>query len=777
MVQQKPETAVTPLLDRYVFRELTSPFLLGIGLFTFFLTIDRIYHLTDLVVTKGVPFPLVLGLLGYMLPSFLAHTLPIAFLVALLLVLGRMAADLEIVALKASGVSPLRLFAPFLAAGLLVTSMTALLTLVVNPWANQAFQRQLFKILQTRASTGVKDRVFNTAFGQFVIYVEEVSASQVGLRGLLVADERDPRLSRLILARQGRLFTDEENRRITLRLIDGAIHEVEVAHPARYRHTAFGLYDMNLSVETPLKGAPRIEKPEKDLPLFELLRTARELDQAGQIAAPHVVEFHKRFAFPAAALVFLLVGFPLGVRTHRGGRGVALVGSLAIVVSYYFLLTWLEGLALTRRLSPAVAVWTPTALFGAAGLVLLRGSVRHVPTVWANLLGGVRRRVARPAAPLGRAVARSRPRRFWGARDSSHLVDRYLLREFLTYLGYGLLIAAVLFVVVDLLRSLDRFLRIKPPLLYILEHFVYRVPAALYEGLPVVVLVATIFLFLGLARQHELTALKAAGVSLYRISLPIVLLAGGLTLASAAFQETILPGLNALGEEVDRIKIRGQLPRHLQRRTEIWYRSSDSRFFRIDLLDPAGQQMDGVTVLEIDRNFRVLNRLDAGRASWRAEGWEFERGTFREFTPEGGVEAVPFLLTALELPETIETFTQSHQPPETMSFLELREYVARLRESGHQVEKYLVQLYAKLSFPLVHVILVLVAIPFALRWPHGGRVLGIALAMGLTVGYWLVNSLALSFAKADLLPPLLAAWTANVVFLGLGASLFLRART
>ena len=419
---------MTRLLDRYVFRELTAPFLLGVGLFTFFLTIDRIYQLTDLVVTKGVPFHLVLQLLLYMLPSFLAHTLPIAFLVAVLLVTGRMAADLEVVALKASGVSPLRLFMPFLAAGLVVTALTAVLTLALNPWANTAFQRQLFTILQARASTGIKDRVFNTAFGQFVIYVEEVSASQVGLRGLLVADERDPKLSRLITAHQGRLFTDQENRRITLRLIDGAIHESDVGDPARYRQTTFALYDMNLSVESLLKSAPRIDKPEKDLGLFELLRTARELAGQGQIPTSHFTEFHKRFAFPLAAVVFLLVGFPLEIRARRGSRSLALVGSLVIVVTYYLLLTTLEDLALARRLRPAVAIWIPNVLFGVVGLVLLRASALQVPRERASLFLRLRLASGRQAPTRGRAVRRSRARPFWAPRDSSYLVDRYLLR-------------------------------------------------------------------------------------------------------------------------------------------------------------------------------------------------------------------------------------------------------------------------------------------------------------------------------------------------------------
>src|SRR5207244_1239550 len=120
------------------------------------------------------------------------------------------------------GVSALRLFRPVLAVALTITAVTAGLTLVANPFANREFQRQLFKILQSRAVSSLQERVFNNTFGDVIIYVEDVSASQVALRGLLVSDERDPTLSRIITAREGRLLTDEVSQRITLRLLNGA---------------------------------------------------------------------------------------------------------------------------------------------------------------------------------------------------------------------------------------------------------------------------------------------------------------------------------------------------------------------------------------------------------------------------------------------------------------------------------------------------------------------------------------------------------------------------
>jgi LPS export ABC transporter permease LptG/LPS export ABC transporter permease LptF len=737
-----------------------------------------------------VPFHLVAQLLVFMLPSFLAHTLPMALLVAVLLAGGRLAGDLEVTACKAAGISTLRLFRPVLAAGLVVMTVTAVLTLVVNPLTNQEFQRQLFRILQARAVSGLTERVFNPTFGDVIIYVEEVSASQVALRGLLVSDERDPKISRIITAREGRLLTDEENRRITLRLINGAVSEADVlpagpaagvassaggaASAARYRLTSFSIYDMSLAVASPLRAAPRVEKPEKDLSLLGLARRIDELRANRSTQAPFLVEWHKRFAFPLAAVVFAVVAFPLAVRSHRGGRSIALVGSLVILVSYYLVLTSLEGSALRLRVPAWLAIWAPNLLFSSIGAVLLVATSREwrlprLTRLWRAVAALARLIPRRSAGPSRVSV---------GGRDSTHILDRYLLRELLVFMAIGLAVAAVVFVVIDLLQTLDRYIRIKPPLVYVLEHFVYRVPAALHDGLPVVMLVATIFLFLALTRAHELTAMKAAGVSLYRVATPVLALAGGVAVAAFLFQELLLPRLNELGDEVDRVKIRGQLPRHLQSRERLWLRTADSRFYRVELLHPGTSDLYGVTVLEIDQaSFRLQSRLDARRAHWTPEGWELTDGAFREFGPRGEVHTVPFALTAIDLREEIDDFTKIHKPIGAMSYRELRDYITRLETTGFQVKKYMVELYSKIAFPLVNLIMVVVAIPFSLQSPRGGRLFGVALAIAIMAGYLVVHYVALAFARADLLPPLLAAWTANIIFLGLGTSLFLRART
>ncbi len=767
------------IVDRYVLRELSAPLGISVGVFTFFLVIDRVYQLTDLVITKQVPLQLVLFLLAFLLPPLLALTLPVALLLAVLISCGRLTDDFEVVALKASGVSPLRLLRPFLVVGLTVSLLVAWLTLVVNPWAAAAFQNNLFEILQSRAVTGIQERTFNTAFAPIVLYVQEVSPSQVALRGVLASDERDPALSRVIVAREGRVLADQRTRRVTLRFIDGSINETDAADPQRFRHTTFAIYDMNVELRASGASSKQETKPEREMSLGQLMAAASLYARDGPMAAPYRIEIHKRFAFPVAALIFVLIAFPLGIHSQRGGRAVALASGFVIMMAYNILSSSLEDLPLSGKLPVAVAIWLPNALFGLLGLVLLRAETVGMPKGWLGLAWSLATRLRKLTAGWGKKVAAVRPSaRDRGPRASTFVIDRYVLREYLLLLGLGLLVGTVLSVIVDLLQSLDGFLRKKPPWSFIAEHFLYLLPRELYKALPLIVLISTVFLFLSLSRARELDALKAAGVSLYRTCVPVLAMALLISLVALVFQEIALPEITVRSEEVDRVKIRGFPPRHLVRQGQIWYRSSDTRFLRIGLLDPAAKSLDSLVLLDLDPEFRLLDRLDVARAQWTPEGWQMSGGILRQISPAGRVRSTTFQHELIAMPEHVDDFIRIHRLPDTMSFFELRAYVAKLRSGGHPVGGYLVQLYSKLSFPLVHVLMALVAIPFALSSPRsGGRAAGLGVALVIAVGYWMVDAVAVAFGRADLLPPVLAAWTANIVFAGVGTVLLLKART
>jgi lipopolysaccharide export system permease protein len=844
------------ILDRYIWKELIAPFFLGMIIGTFLLLIDRIFDLMDLIINKGVPVQLVTLLFVYLLPSILVLTIPIGVLFSILVAFGRLSSDMEIVAMKACGVSPLRLLWPVMVFGLGATMATGYLMIDALPRANYAFKSLVFDIVRTTASAGLKEHVFNDTFGNFVIYVDEIATDQVGLRNVFVSDERKPEEQRFITARDGKLLSDEVNRRVTLRLLDGAIHETNPNALQKYREVRFRLYDITLSLENSLTKQGNTPKGDREMSLTELREAAENAANLKGNPNPYRVEIHKKFAIPAACLVFSVIGVPLGIRAHRGGRMGSFVALLPIVLFYYFALTVGENIGDYGRIPPWLAMWAPNIVVGAIALYLLRATLRErpIPLValiqrgfWATVLalqtlpqtideltkrgkakgarrGSGRRRSAPIDAASSLSAGGSWTPLVYGfilyatavvilgfvLRDRIEMsgpmlfvalitvlllywavgwlclgvMNRYLSLQFLTLFCYGLALASVVVIIGDLMTTLERYIRLKPGWKLILLHFAFRTPPFVYQGLHLVMLMSSILLFVGLSRSNELTALKAGGVSLYRVSLPILVLAGLISVSSLGFQEYVMPWMNRRGVEIDEARIKRRTMPELRKRTEIWYRgredgAAESRIYHIGLLDPASRQMNNVTVLSLGSDFVMRRRWDAKDMRWvdAEESWRLSNGVRREFRSGQPDRAETFQDQSVKLPERYQDFAQVPRAPDVMSYRELREYIDRLRDAGHQVAKYIVDLQSKISFPLAHPIMVLVGIPFALTSPRGGRVIGIALCLALGLGYFIVHSAALALARAEILPPLIAAWSANALFATLGFFLYLRART
>ncbi|MGH7265827.1 MAG: LPS export ABC transporter permease LptF, partial [Candidatus Rokuibacteriota bacterium] len=367
------------ILDRYVWKELIVPFLLGLFVFTFLLLLDKIFDLTDLLINKGVPVHLGVLLLAHLMPAFLVLTIPMGFLLAILVAFGRLSADMEIVALKASGVSPLRLLRPVLVFGLAATVATALLMIEAVPRANHGFRSLLFDIIRSRASVGLNERVFNDSFGQYVIYVEEMATDRASLRNVFVADERNPEELRIITAQEGRLLSDEASQRVVLRLVNGSVHEMSARALRKYRQVAFAQYDLALTFDNSLVRRADAPKGDREMTLTELRQQAAQAAQSRVNANPYRVEIHKKYAVPAACLVFAVVGVPLGIRAPRGGRWAAFVLFLPIVLFYHVALTLGETMGDAGRLPPWLAMWGPNLVVTALGGYLLWASVHERP--------------------------------------------------------------------------------------------------------------------------------------------------------------------------------------------------------------------------------------------------------------------------------------------------------------------------------------------------------------------------------------------------------------
>lgn len=362
----------TTRIHRYIAREIAVPALLGLLIFTFVLLMGRILKLVELVVNKGVPLGEILQLFAYLLPAFLVITLPLAFLLGVLLGFGRLSADNEVVALRASGIPIYGMLRPVLLLAVICSLITGWLTLYGEPAGQNAFRDQVFEIASSRANVGILPRVFNDEFDGLVLYAGEVDERQGQMRGVFISDERIGATPAVILASRGRVISDQEQRILTLRLENGTIHRRPVDKKAdTYQVIGFTTYDINLNMGQQLTDGSGRQKKLREFPLPELwskLQSAQTAQERRLLS----VELHKRFALPLAPLVFALVGVPLGIRSQRSGKGGGFATALAIFMAYYICATFAETLALESAFPIVATLWAPNLLFLSAGLLLLR---------------------------------------------------------------------------------------------------------------------------------------------------------------------------------------------------------------------------------------------------------------------------------------------------------------------------------------------------------------------------------------------------------------------
>jgi lipopolysaccharide export system permease protein len=399
------------ILNRYLALEILVPFGFGIVVFTFVLLIARILKMVEMVVNRGVPLLDMMKVFSLILPAFLEVTVPMALLLGILLGFGRLSADNEVVALKTSGVSLLQMTVPVAGVVALTTLLAFVIASWVRPWSNAALKQALFDLVKTRASAGFKPNVFNNDFPGLVIYVEEIEPGGLALKGILIADVRDPENRNTVVAKIGLLLPDEETKTVTLRLLDGSIYGINV--PRRtVNKTDFNVYDFNLNLNA-FGDLQRREPDPKEMTLGELWKRISALQARGDPGTAERIELHRKFSIPAACLLLALVGIPLGLQPVRAVRSRGFALSLVLIFLYYVPLTVGETLAKKEWVAPAVGLWLPNFGFLLLGGWLFWRAAKEAPLGSSGRLEAIaaslraRRRSRRSAVPSRPSLPRS----------------------------------------------------------------------------------------------------------------------------------------------------------------------------------------------------------------------------------------------------------------------------------------------------------------------------------------------------------------------------------
>jgi lipopolysaccharide export system permease protein len=365
------------IINRYIFKEIAFPFVIILFVLTFVLLMGKILQIMDLMVNKGISFFAIAKLIIFLLPSFMLFTIPIALLIAILIAMGRLSADNEITALKASGVSLTQIYYPIAIASLITFIFTFFIGHFLVPQSNFATKRLLFNIAQQNASLGIKEKVFNADFKGLLLYAERIPTSGDYMEGVIISDSRIIGEQNTILANKAFLVSDSEAMTLKLRLENGSIHTVS-SDLKNYRKIDFKSYDINLDLSTALANLDESYKSSTEMTMGELLEKMKKpgLDEAA--IRELAIEVHKKFSIPLSCIFFGLLALPLGIKSHRAVKSRGSAVGLIVVSLYYLLRIGGEALVETGRLSPVVGVWTPNLFFALLGGSLFYMAQREI---------------------------------------------------------------------------------------------------------------------------------------------------------------------------------------------------------------------------------------------------------------------------------------------------------------------------------------------------------------------------------------------------------------
>ena len=359
------------ILDRYIFREILTPFFLSIAALTLVLFLQKMFRLAELVVSKGVTVSSTAKLFAYIMPSFLVLTIPMSFLVGTLTAFTQLCSDSEVTAMKASRISLYNMIRPVMLFAVLAFMVTAFTSLIVVPAANHALKVHLFNMVKSRAMVGIEPGVFSSTFDGMVIYVDKMESLD-NMKGIFISDERSAKEPYAIVARRGRLIANPASLNVTLAMNQGAVLALPRDEQS-YSTMDFDSGNLYLDISHALVQRGPSDTDFNEIGSRELFQELKRARAEGKPTIDIESELHKRLSIPFACILFGLIGAPLGIRRSRSGKSAGISVALLVFLTYYIVLAAGTNLSDTGKLSPAIAYWLPNALMTvAAGMLVYK---------------------------------------------------------------------------------------------------------------------------------------------------------------------------------------------------------------------------------------------------------------------------------------------------------------------------------------------------------------------------------------------------------------------
>jgi LPS export ABC transporter permease LptG/LPS export ABC transporter permease LptF len=804
------------ILDRYLIREIIPPAFLALIIFTFLLLIPPVMDELQALVAKGVSFGVAIRMLTMLIPQALGLTIPMSLLVGTLIGLGRMSGDREAVALLACGVSPFRLLRPLLLLAAFGGAAHLWVMLEAIPDANQAFRELTYSVVSQQMENDVRPQLFFTNFPGWVIYVRDLPKTGGGWKDVLIADTSQPDKPVLYMAREGRLFLNREQQTVALVLKDGTQYSNRSPDGKDVETFRF---DKDLTIKL---------DPNTVFPNFQLMRGINELtiaqlqeqigtkQKAGIPVHQEEMAIQQKFSFPAACVVFAIIGLALGMTVAREGKVAGFVVGIAVIFSYYILLYLAEAVTKGYYAGDAgglqplyvarLSRWFPNIVllpFGIAALIWRarwaegRIPFRSVVRLMERVNGWIERRraAADGSTPSGSSAEPRTPDH--GPRPTDHgprrrgvvivlrvprlswllpnILDRYIAAMYLRAAALSFAALLGIFYIATFIDLSDKLFKGQATTVTLLHLLVLKTPQFVYFVIPMAALLSVLATFGLLSRTNELSVMKACGISLYRITVPLILLGFAWSTVLYGLEQQIMARANQHGEELES-QIRGRPPRTANPLNRQWLIARDGAIYHYTYFDPRPKAIRNLVVYRPARDrWELESQVSAPTVVYSNGQWIGMRGWMQDFT-RARDRWTPFAqrTLALEPPDYFET----EQPlADMLTVPQLKRYIDDQRASGFNVTPEMVELQKKLAFPFATIVMTLLAIPFGLTTGKRGALYGIGIGIVLAVTYWIVGSGFAAIGKAGLLDPVMAGWAPNILAAGSAAYLLLTART
>jgi len=326
----------------------------------------------------------------------------------------------------------------------------------------------------------------------------------------------------------------------------------------------------------------------------------------------------------------------------------------------------------------------------------------------------------------------------------------------------------VLFVIIEFFEHIDIFTSSFNNFFHSIIYIILKLPYYVNLILPLSFLISMLILFIIMIRNNEVMVIRTSGISTFSLMRPFLILSCVLIVSTFIIAELIIPYTSNTAEYIYRVNIKKEEPYVFFKNYKIWYKRGNI-ITNIDFYDTKKDIIKGLTVLELSKDYTINKRLDASEGTWNNGLWVFSNVVERTFKEDKVKTKKTYKKLNAIIQEPPSVFKVVQKNPEEMGYQELSKYIRKLKRDGHDIRRYLVDLYNKISFPFINLVMVFAAFSVGLRYVKT-RGISRGILSGIVVGafYWFFHSVSLSLGYSEIFPPLFAAWLSNIVFLSAG---------